>query len=512
MKKFFCIPLMLCVALTLHAQLAEQRPITLIDSVHEYDLNPHTASYTYDAQVLNGLYEGLFICDPATLAPKSALCISYKVSRDKKRWTFTLREDAFFSDGTPITAQDVRESWLGLLETPYAPYASLLDCIAGAREFREGTGKEENVKIDARSKTTLVVRLTQPTPHLPNILCHHAFSVLGPEAGVYSGPYCLEDYEDGVLVLEKNNFYYDADSVQVPQIVIMQSDDVEQNTYLFNTGKADWLLGDSQFDSYSVLNLDSLHLGSSFATQFLFFKTNNEPWNEVDVRNALLEAIPYDELRKDNYIKATTLVYPLSGYPTVTGLDDYDLEDAKALMTEARERLGIAPDEILPLVFAINDSDYMKSLAEILHDAWEPLGVELSVQVTPIERYYSSIDGWNADLFSYSWVGDFGDPLAFLELFRGASSLNVGHYENKEYDLLLEQASLADTAEERYKLLSKAEQLLLDEGMVIPISHPVTLHAIDCDEIGGWALNPFDVHPLKYLFIKKKQLKIPNVV
>ena len=147
MKKFFCIPLMLCVALTLHAQLAEQRPITLIDSVHEYDLNPHTASYTYDAQVLNGLYEGLFICDPATLAPKSALCISYKVSRDKKRWTFTLREDAFFSDGTPITAQDVRESWLGLLETPYAPYASLLDCIAGAREFREGTGKEENVKI-----------------------------------------------------------------------------------------------------------------------------------------------------------------------------------------------------------------------------------------------------------------------------------------------------------------------------------------------------------------------------
>jgi oligopeptide transport system substrate-binding protein len=181
-------------------------------------------------------------------------------------------------------------------------------------------------------------------------------------------------------------------------------------------------------------------------------------------------------------------------------------------MAEARERLGIAPDEILPLVFAINDSDYMKSLAEILHDAWEPLGVELSVQVTPIERYYSSIDGWNADLFSYSWVGDFGDPLAFLELFRGASSLNVGHYENKEYDLLLEQASLADTAEERYKLLSKAEQLLLDEGMVIPISHPVTLHAIDCDEIGGWSLNPFDVHPLKYLFIKKKQLKIPNVV
>ena len=181
-------------------------------------------------------------------------------------------------------------------------------------------------------------------------------------------------------------------------------------------------------------------------------------------------------------------------------------------MEDARERLGIAQDEIIPLVFAINDTPLMKSQAKLLHDAWEPLGVELSVQVTPVSRYYNSIESWNADLFSYSWVGDFADPLAFLELFKTGSSLNVVGYSDEKFDSLLLEAQKTDTAEERYKLLSKAEQLLLDEGMIIPIAHPVSLHALDLEIIGGWTLNAFDIHPLKFLYIKKKTLNLPNVV
>ncbi len=493
------------------AQVAEQRPITLVDSVHEYDLNPHTASYTYDAQVLNGLYEGLFSYDPLTYVPTAALCTGYKISRDKKRWTFTLRSDAKFSDGSPITANDVKESWMKLLSTPYAPYASMLDCVAGAKEFREGNGKAEAVRIEVRNDTTLVLHLVEPAAHLASILCHHSFAVTGKD-NVYSGAYKLDFYKNNTLVMSKNEYYYDADSVMIPQIVFIQSDDPEENTYMLNTGKADWLLSDSDFYSLNILNLDTLHLGAQFATSFLFFKTENEPWNDPDMRNALLEAIPYDTLRAEHYIAAKTLIYPLSGYPTVNGIDDYDLEDAKSLMEDARERLGIAQDEIIPLVFAINDTPLMKSQAKLLHDAWEPLGVELSVQVTPVSRYYNSIEGWNADLFSYSWVGDFADPLAFLELFKTGSSLNVAGYSDEKFDSLLLEAQKTDTAEERYKLLSKAEQFLLDEGMIIPIAHPVSLHALDLEIIGGWTLNALDIHPLKFLYIKKKTLNLPNVV
>ncbi|MBQ1591361.1 MAG: hypothetical protein II077_04925, partial [Treponema sp.] len=118
-----------------------------------------------------------------------------------------------------------------------------------------------------------------------------------------------------------------------------------------------------------------------FGTTFLFFKQSKKIWNTQEFRTALLEAIPYDELRKDYAVKATSLVYPLSGYPSVTGWDDYDLEDALELMNIARKKAGLSSSDILKITFSIMDLDYMKSWAEVLKKAWEPLGVELVVSV-----------------------------------------------------------------------------------------------------------------------------------
>ena len=115
-----------------------QKNFTVIFSDHKLDLNPYTANFKTEAQVLNGIYEGLYDYNPQTLEPIHALAESEKVSRDKKRWTFTIREGATFSDGSPVTAQDFKNSWLTLLKTPNAAFASFLDCVDGAEEFREG--------------------------------------------------------------------------------------------------------------------------------------------------------------------------------------------------------------------------------------------------------------------------------------------------------------------------------------------------------------------------------------
>ena len=118
--------------------LPEQRVINISVSNHVYNMDPMTAAYTAEAELFTGLYEGLFSYDPANLNPIPAICTSYKISRDKKRWTFNLRQNAAFSDGTPIKAQDVKDSWITLLSTKNAPFASLIDSITGAQEFREG--------------------------------------------------------------------------------------------------------------------------------------------------------------------------------------------------------------------------------------------------------------------------------------------------------------------------------------------------------------------------------------
>ena len=487
-----------------------QRTLVIADADYDYDLNPQTANFTTEAQILTGLYEGLFSYNPINLEPEYALCTGFKISRDKKRWTFTIRSGAKFSNGDPITAQSVKDSWLKLLSTPNAPFASLLDCVSGAAEYRTGKGKAEDVRISVRGKDTLIVHLAYPASQLTRILCHHAFSIVSDKKDVYSGPFVVKSNKADELELVRNEKYWDAESVALPGVKIIKCEDTDKNTEMFNTGKIDWLASSSDIDK--IIDTESIYYGPEFGTFFLFFKIKNKPWTKVEFRNALLEAIPYDKLRDGYNIPADTLVYPLAGYPTVPGLEDYDSEDALLLMKEAREKYGIPQDYEIPLVIALNDSPYMTEFADILKKAWKPLGVKLIVQTTSAQRYTTEIDKWNADLFYYSWIGDYADPMAFLELFRGHSSLNESRYSSKIFDDLLNQAAETNDAVERYKLLGRAEEKLLSDGIIIPIYHQVSLNLIDTECVGGWTPNALDLHPLKYIYLKKKSIKLPNMI
>ena len=484
------------------AQENLQRTFTIITSDHPFDLNPHTAAYSIEAEFLTGLYEGLYSYDPKTLDPIPALAETYKISRNKKRWTFTIREGARFSDDSPITAASVRASWISLLRHPNAPYASLLDCIEGAEAFRTGKIGEEGLGIIARDERTLVVNLNTPTAHLPRILCHHAFSCVSEKEGVYSGAFVLKGILDGSYQFERNPHYWDLEHVALPFIIVLQSDKATENAFLYNVGMADWIV--SMVDTNVLLSKRSVRIAAEFGTEYIFFTCRNKPWDNALLRNALLSAVPWEQLRSGNLVSAQTLVYPLTGYPQVEGISDFSLEDALDMMKDARKELGLSPDEKIELTYGIsNRSERQKKQYELLKEAWEPLGVELKVQQTRDEDYLSSMPFWNADLFLYSWIGDFADPTAFLELFRYGSTLNLTSWKNEEFERLLKEAGNTSDTSEHYKLLSKAEQVLLDDGLILPISHPVSLHAIDPVTVGGWYPNALDIHPLKYIFLKE---------
>ncbi|MCR5724259.1 MAG: peptide ABC transporter substrate-binding protein [Treponema sp.] len=489
-----------------------QRTFVIIAPNHEYDLNPHTANYSTEAQFLIGLYEGLYSYDPKTLDPVPAIAESYKIARNKKRWTFTLREGAAFSDGTPITAESIRSSWLRLLANEAAPYASLLDCIAGAEAYRTGNADAASVGITARSERTLVVDLAVPTAHFPRILCHHAFSAVSEKEGVYSGAYCMASSGEGGFVLAKNEHYWDAARVALPEIAVQYSDALSENSFRFNAGEADWVL--NMVDTSVLLNPYAIRIAAEFGTEYLFFSARNAPWNDADFRNALLSAVPWEKIRAGSLVQADTLVYPLSGYPSVEGLSDTSPEDAADMMAEARKKAGIAPDERLTLIFGISKtSERQRQQAELLKAAWEPLGVNFVVQSTTDDRYLGSIPYWNCDLFCYSWIGDFADPTAFLELFRYGSTLNQTKWHNERFENLLREAAETTDSAEHYKLLSRAEQVLLDDGLILPISHQVSLHAVNPNAVGGWYPNALDIHPLKYLFLKEDtSSSAPNIV
>lgn len=494
-----------------------QKNFVILEPLRNHDLNPHTTSYAADSQILTGLYEGLFSYNPVTLEPQYALAVNYKISRDKKRMTFTLRDDAFFSDGTKITAEDVRRSWLMLLSTPDAPYASLLDIIKGAESFRNGIGKADDVGIFATDEKTLSVYLNSPANYLPKVLCHSAFSVVSPNPTAFSGPFEIFDQEEGCIVLKKNPYYWDKNNTNLDKITFIQSDDGDENAYYYNSGAVDWITSTVTVDK--VIDKDSLQFSTEFGTAYYFFKNSSKksekktfnPWDYPEFRSAILEAMPWDKVRSISLVPATTFVFPLSGYPQIEGFDYTDLIEAKALMKDARAKYGLSEDEIIPLVLDISEYGISADQEKALKEAFAPLGVELTVRKFSPASYFSNVKVSNSDLFSYTWIGDFADPLAFLSLFKGDSTLNDSGWKNEEYDSLLDQAAIAPEAE-RYNYLSKAETLLLDSGMVIPIYHPVSFNLIDTTEVGGWSKNAFDIHPLKYIYKKEAKKKYDNVV
>lgn len=488
------------------AEDSSEKNFVIIESKHSYNLNPRTANYSAEAQILTGLYEGLFSYDPITLDPVYAMVKNYRISRDKKRWTFELQEGIKFSDGEPITAETVRSSLLKAIAEPGAPFSSLMDIVNGAEEFRKGRGSAEDVGIYAMDSNAVSIHLKAPASHLPKILCMPAFAVTADDLSAYSGPFCLEEYSENRIILKKNRNYHDAESTKMEKITILLSNDADENVFAYNTGAADWIA--SSFNEQKLLSKDSIHLSAEFATQYFFFKfTEKSVFNNLNLRRALLEATPWNELRANTYVQAQSLVYALNGYPSVEGYSSTDIIEAKILMDKARNELKIEDNQKIKIRFAITDTDYMKKKAELLKKAWEPLGVELETVLFPEFEYLNNIEKTDADLFSYNWIGDFADPLAFLELFRGNSTMNVSGWNNKEFNAMLDEAALY-TDENHNRLLAKAEQLLLDEAVIFPIQHPVSVNIINLNEVGGWALNAFDIHPLKYLF--KREISTPS--
>jgi len=178
-----------------------QKNFVIVENFHNYNLNPHTANYSAEAQLLTGLYEGLFTYDPITLDPNYAIAKSYRISRDKKRWTFTLRDDVKFSDGVKISAEEVKNSWIRLLANPQAPYSSLFDIVKGAKAFRTGKGKAEDVGIFVIDDFNISVHLEQPASHLPKLLCMPCFSICGTELSLYTGPFILSERTENYIIL-----------------------------------------------------------------------------------------------------------------------------------------------------------------------------------------------------------------------------------------------------------------------------------------------------------------------
>jgi peptide/nickel transport system substrate-binding protein/oligopeptide transport system substrate-binding protein len=232
---------------------------------------------------------------------------------------------------------------------------------------------------------------------------------------------------------------------------------------------------------------------------------NDEP-RGIAVRRALALLIPWKEVRSTNFqfLPAKTLVPPIPRYPAPESITGNNKEEALALLAES----GFPEGKGLPVViFKIPEGAEPRRLASVMAAAWKEVGIESELKTYPFLRYLESLKSSDYTLGTMTWIADFADPLAFLQMWTSASNLNDGKYSDSAYDNLIRK-SMGQSGEDRYKTLSEAESLLLRTGQVLPVGHSAAINLIDLQFIDGWYQNPLDIHPFKYLaFAPYKPLK-----
>lgn len=475
----------------------------------EIGYNPIVSYTTSEAQIYSGIYEGLVGYDPFSLDPIPAVANRWEVSEDGLRYRFTIRPDARYSNGDPVVASDFVETWLMLLDPDTnAAYASLMDIVAGARAYRTGeTDDPQSVGVRAVSERVLEVDLEQRATHFLRILCHHSFVPIHPDLRESrefddpttipaNGPYLVSAASDEEIILTENPEYWDRRRIEYEEIRIAFSDDYEAVTAAFNDGEIDWVRGG--IDLQGVDRTDDIVINPLFATTYYQFSAVNEPFDDHRVRRAMALLLPWDEIRDDEiwYVPATSLVPELPSYPRAEGIVEQNTEEALALLEEAGYPNG---EGMPPIVLSIPAPIEGDLVAQRMEESWEAaLEVEVEADVIPYPRYFSVVEEETFQVSTVSWIGDFADPLTFLDMWTTGSNLNNSRFSNAQYDGLIRSA-MGMTGDERYETLSEAEEILLADGVVLPVSHSPSINLINLGLVDGWYPNPLDIHPFKYM-------------
>lgn len=459
-------------------------------------LDPQLNSAADGGHVINNTFEGLFRHSGSEIVP--AIADSYEISEDGLVYTFKLKE-TLWSDGQPLTAKDFEYAWKRALDPVTASeYSFQMYYIKGGQEYFEGTGTREDVGVVAIDDYTLQVTLVGPTPYFLDLLTFYTYMpvrqdvveanpegawAIDPSKVVSNGPFVLTEYSQGSnLVLEKNANYWNAESVKLTKIIAHMIVDESTQLTAYESGELDII------DTMPTAEIPRLAaedptftIAPQLGTYYYIFNVNNEIVKDVRVRKALTLAIDrksiVENVTKAGQIPATGFVpmglYDADGNDFRMTAGDYGIDpnaasvdEAKALLAEAGypEGAGFPTIEIL-----YNTSEGHKAIAEAIQEMWKKnLGIDVTIANQDWAVFQDSRHQGNFVVSRAGWLGDYADPMTFLDLWTSYSGNNDSQWKSPEFDALIEK-SKTTTGKERFDALYAAEKMIMDEMISLPI-------------------------------------------
>ena len=493
-------------------------------------IDPHIVTGVPEHHILISLCEGLTIPNPNPddmNGYMAGTAESWSVSEDGKEYIFNINKNARWSNGEPVTANDFVWSWKRILTASLgSQYPDMLYYLVGAYEYHNGlTNDFSEVGVKAIDQKTLKVNLKNPTPFFLGLLSHystwpvHKETVLKygdiddrngewtrPGNFVCNGPFQLKSWElNNKIVVEKNPYYYDASIVKLNEIHYYPVSNVMTEDRMFRAGQLHLTstLPSQKCPIYIEEN-PNLRIDPYMGTYFYRINTNHEALKDVRVRKALAYSIDREllvnKVTKCGQIPAYSFTPPGSnGYEPKTQIP-FDPELAKSLLEDA----GYSDENPFPkLEILFNTNEDHRKIALAIQQMWQVnLGIEIELVNQDWKVYLNREMIGDFQISRAGWIGDYEDPNTFLDLMRPNRGNNKTGWENKEYDELVEKANTINNQSERYEMLYKAEEILIDNMPIIPLYTYVRSYQLSPD-VKGFNPHILDHHHPKFIYLER---------
>lgn len=467
--------------------------------------DPPKVAYLDSVNRLNPLFVNLYRHnrDGSELQPVLATELP-EVSDDGLTYTVQMRDDARWSDGQELTAEDVVFGVQHALDPEtQAPFASFMLEIVGACEYNAGKDAKENcpdreltdgsaeaVGVKAVDDQTVEFNLVRPVPWFDQLLTLQTFVPLrrdvvekhgedwtDPENIVTSGPFVLAEYKSGdQIVYEKNEEFYDAEDVALEKMTFRMIPEAKTALREFERDRIDMAFPRTAIDAADIDRVkgeDYYVSAPSVETQYAYFNTRNPELSDPKVRQALAIAIDRPSIvenitKRGDKPMNTVVPEGIPGYEVMAqGAQEFigaeegpDLDKARDLLEEG----GWDEDETLDIYYA-SDSGSGQAVAEQIQSDWDKIGVQSKLNPTKgdvlstVGMGYSPVDP-KVDVILQGWIQDYLDGQDWYQLWTCENieaHLNASNYCDEEYDKIYGEAVRIVDNEDRYEIYKQLE-------------------------------------------------------
>ncbi|MEP8464454.1 ABC transporter substrate-binding protein [Enterobacter hormaechei] len=507
-------------------QLADKQELVRNNGSEPASLDPHKVESDVEFNIISDLFDGLVSVSPAgEIQPRLA---EKWENKDNTVWTFYLRPGITWSDGTPITAEDIVWSWQRLVDpktaSPYASYPGSMRIVNGT-DIAEGKKAPESLGVKAINDTTLEVTLKQPNAAFLAMLAHPSLVPIDkvlvgrfgdkwtkPEHFVSSGAYKLSQWVvNERIVAVRNPKYWDNEHTVINKVTYLPISSEAADVNRYKAGEIDivYTVPINQFAQLKKTLGSELDVSPQLATYYYQFNTTRPPFNDARVRKALNLALDKDIIAGKVLGQGQRPAWLIS-QPDIGGVKlqnpdyaswpmDKRIAEAKKLLAEA----GFNDSHPLSFNLLYNTSESHQRIAIAASSMWKKnLGVEAKLQNQEWKTMLDTMHTHNFDAVRYAWIADYDDAATFLNTFRTGDSQNTTQYSNPDYDRALVNAAKSKTAQERGKFYQQAEDLLGRDVPAIPVYHYVRTHLVK-PWVGGFTPDKLGYYYTKDMYIKK---------